>query len=424
MNSPDNPSLVLQQNFSDYPVDGVWKDGIYYIITGFSEYHDPQPANIKYINGNNFSIMRNIKLDHDPCCVSVNDSNIFITNNSAEFNIFKNDSSLTLVEKQSFDYGTGRFIVDNPYVYLCQVHSLTTFKLGNPILPPGTPSLISPSDGSATESLTPTLDWSDVPCVKSYTVQVSNDMNFATITLNQRGVLLSEYKIPYGLLSDKMLYYWRVSANNEGGAGPWSNVWNFRPIIIVPVELISFSGRYDPQIMSILLTWETATETNNYGFEIEKYDSNEWGKIGFVKGNGTSTSHHIYTFTENLRNSKLSSNYCIRYRLKQIDFDGTYEYSDAIEVSMNHELIFKLNQNYPNPFNPKTTILFSLPQSSFVTLKIYDILGREVTILLKENKQPGVYSITFDASNLPSGLYFYKLQAGSFVNVKKMNILR
>jgi hypothetical protein len=111
------------------------------------------------------------------------------------------------------------------------------------------------------------------------------------------------------------------------------------------------------------------------------------------------------------------------YRLKQIDNDGKFAYSDEVEV-MIIPTIFELAQNYPNPFNPSTTIKYQLPISSKVTLKMYDVLGNEVITLLNEEKEAGAYEVIFNASNYSSGIYFYRLQAGSFVETKKMILLK
>jgi len=111
------------------------------------------------------------------------------------------------------------------------------------------------------------------------------------------------------------------------------------------------------------------------------------------------------------------------YRLKQIDFNGSFEYSDIVEVEIAPS-VFLLAQNYPNPFNPTTTIKYQLPVSSNVTLKIYDVLGNEVATLLNEEKEAGTYEVMFEASNYSSGVYIYRLQAGFFVETKKMVLLR
>jgi Secretion system C-terminal sorting domain len=187
----------------------------------------------------------------------------------------------------------------------------------------------------------------------------------------------------------------------------------------VPVELVSFSAIY--RNTEILLSWETATENNNYGFEIEKsFDQVSWDKIGFVKGNGNSTENISYLFTDT--DIDFSSTYF--YRLKQIDFNGTFVYSNVVEINPVLVESFKLEQNYPNPFNPSTTIRFSLPNKSFVSLKVYTSLGEELETLHDGILEAGIYSFSFNADNLPSGIYIYKLAGENNTQVRKMMLLK
>ena len=193
---------------------------------------------------------------------------------------------------------------------------------------------------------------------------------------------------------------------------------DFTPSTPVPVELVSFSA--SAKDGAILLRWSTATEINNKGFQVERKSSTEeWSKIAFVDGNGTTTNPHIYSYSDN---SVKSGSYS--YRLKQVDFDGSYKYSDIAEVSFNAVTKYELAQNYPNPFNPSTTISFSIPEASNVSLKIYNTLGQQVQTLVSGFKEAGSYKIHFDAKNLTSGLYFYKIEAGTFSQVKKMMLLK
>ncbi len=191
----------------------------------------------------------------------------------------------------------------------------------------------------------------------------------------------------------------------------------------IPVELTSFVANIADG--TINLNWITATELNNSGFEIERMSilnsqvSNSWEKIGFVTGNGTSTEVSTYFFVDNQPTQGKSY-----YRLKQIDFDGSFEYSNTIEVDFSLPIDFSLEQNYPNPFNPNTKISWQSPVSSHQTLKVYNILGKEVATLVDEVKPAGNHEIDFNSALLSSGVYFYKLQIGSFVETKKMILLR
>ena len=191
----------------------------------------------------------------------------------------------------------------------------------------------------------------------------------------------------------------------------------------LPVELSSLSAAVVGS--SVKLNWRTETEINNYGFEIERKIGNgqplvgNYETIGFVNGNGNSNSPKNYTFEDN---SLLPGKYS--YRLKQIDNDGQFEYSKTIQVDFNSPKKFELTQNYPNPFNPVTTISWEIPKEGLVTLKIYDILGKEIYTIADEYQQAGSYQRNFDGSSLSSGMYFFTLQSGSFVEIRKMILIK
>jgi hypothetical protein len=205
--------------------------------------------------------------------------------------------------------------------------------------------------------------------------------------------------------------------NTNGKSAPilMATVGNDIPL---PVELVSFTA--DVNDLSVQLNWITETEVNNYGFNIERsVGAGKWLKIGFVEGHGNSNSPKQYSFID----KNLIGGSRFSYRLKQIDNDGTFEYSDEVEVIL-IPTIFVLAQNYPNPFNPGTTIKYQLPASSKVTLKVYDVLGNEVIALLNEEKEAGTYEFIFNASNYSSGVYLYRLEAGSFVETKKMVLMK
>ena len=191
----------------------------------------------------------------------------------------------------------------------------------------------------------------------------------------------------------------------------------------LPVELTSFAANVIND--RIDLHWQTATEVDNYGFQVQRKKSkvkseNDWEEIGFIEGNGNSNSPKEYSFTDNTAiNGKYS------YRLKQIDFDGQFEYSDVVEVEINNlPTEFSLSQNYPNPFNPITKISFTLPKESYVKLIIYNSLGEQVAKLIDGFKGVGKYQVNFDASHLSSGLYFYRISAGNFVASKKLILVK
>jgi hypothetical protein len=191
----------------------------------------------------------------------------------------------------------------------------------------------------------------------------------------------------------------------------------------LPVELSAFSALVQKD--GIKLIWQTETEVNNYGFEIERTSivkdqtSEVWEKMGFVNGSGNSNSPKNYSYQDmNVISGKYS------YRLKQIDTDGKFEYSKAIEVNLNGPGKFELSQNYPNPFNPTTTIKFSIPEAGYVKLTLYNILAQEIKTLINESKEAGVHTINFNASDLNSGLYIYKLEVNGLTQTRKMTLVK
>jgi hypothetical protein len=188
----------------------------------------------------------------------------------------------------------------------------------------------------------------------------------------------------------------------------------------VPVELTSFTGNVN-NLGQVILNWETATEINNQGFEVERRtETSEYRTIGFVEGYGTTTEPRSYIYTDVTAENGI--NY---YRLKQVDFNGTYEYSDEVEVEVvTGPLSFDLAQNYPNPFNPSTSIKYSVPESGNIRLSVFNIVGEEVAVLLDGFSQAGSFEVTFDASNLSTGVYLYKLQSANSVQTKKMMLLK
>ena len=221
---------------------------------------------------------------------------------------------------------------------------------------------------------------------------------------------------------DKKIYpIW--SRLQSGQLSVWTAL--IEDTITVPVEITQFSASVIAG--NVMLEWETSTETNNLGFEIERARLNdnsivnniEFRLIGFVQGNGTSTNSHSYSYTDE---DLLSGVY--QYRLKQINYDGSFVYSEIVELNLIAVNDFRLEQNYPNPFNPSTTISYQLPKAEFVTVRIFDAIGNEVKTIVNEYKPAGVHEVNFDASNLSSGIYLYKINAGTFDQSKKMLLVK
>ena len=189
---------------------------------------------------------------------------------------------------------------------------------------------------------------------------------------------------------------------------------------LIPVELSSFTASRVNE--NVVVNWITSTETNNMGFDIERRSTNNnlgWIKLGFVNGKGTTTEKSDYTFTD--KNPVEGKSY---YRLKQIDFDGSYKIFNSAEVDFETVKEYSLSQNYPNPFNPSTEINFSIAKSGNATLTVYNILGSEVAKLVNGYMEAGKHSVKFDANNLTSGVYFYTLKSGNFASTKKMMLTK
>jgi hypothetical protein len=182
----------------------------------------------------------------------------------------------------------------------------------------------------------------------------------------------------------------------------------------VPVELISFTGTASGK--NVLLQWTTVTELNNSGFEVQRKTFNsEYEVVGFIAGSGSTTEQRSYLFSDaNVANG----NYV--YRLKQIDFNGVFDFSSEIEVEVNAPAEYSLQQNYPNPFNPSTTISYSIAEAGLVKIAVFNLLGQEVALIEKEFKEAGQYNVIFNASTLTSGVYFYTIDTPQFKQTKKM----
>ncbi|MFA4924654.1 MAG: T9SS type A sorting domain-containing protein, partial [Ignavibacteriaceae bacterium] len=200
---------------------------------------------------------------------------------------------------------------------------------------------------------------------------------------------------------------------------------------VVPVELTSFTGSVNNGVVN--LQWQTATEKNNKGFDVQRKVGTKWETIGFVNGKGTSTEVNRYSYSDNL--SKVSVSGSISYRLRQVDFDGTAIFTKEVNVSYTSApKSFSLSQNYPNPFNPSTTIRYALAFDSNVKISIYKVTGELVKVLLNATKSAGNYEVTMNTAHenaeFSSGIYFYSIEANavdgsnSFRQTKKMILLK
>ncbi|HTY11934.1 MAG TPA: T9SS type A sorting domain-containing protein [Bacteroidota bacterium] len=221
-----------------------------------------------------------------------------------------------------------------------------------------------------------------------------------------------------------------LACDNAGNlyAGTYSGgVWKKNLTDIgLPVELTSFIA--SAKDLTITLAWRTATEVDDFGFEIERKNvgdmtgngKNEtWSKIGFVAGSGTCNDPHNYSYLD----ANLSAG-TYAYRLKQIDHSGMFKYSGEVTVIISPPTDFALHQNFPNPFNPSTEIEFTIAQQQHVSLRVYNVMGQEIETLVDGQLPQGRYKKVFDASRLSSGTYFYKLEAGSFAQIKRMMLVK
>ncbi|MBV6420610.1 MAG: hypothetical protein DAHOPDDO_01867 [Ignavibacteriaceae bacterium] len=330
------------------------------------------------------------------------------------------------------EYRIGFYFIGNSYNIDCWY--LDDVQIGNLLTPPYPPSYLETI--SDTSQLRVFLNWNPGWCVTyladEYEIKRKDglplDTSSYTLIASINGGNLNF--IDENVFPNET-YTYRIRALCGGSRTIWGNEATAYVPNIVPVELQSFSAEIIGSDVNLL--WSTATETNNSGFDVEKKAlsfgeglGEAWKTIGFVPGFGTTTEVHHYLFVDERLQA---GNY--QYRLKQIDFDGTFEYSNIIEVTIDAPIEFSLEQNFPNPFNPTTKIKYTIPASlnpskggTLVQLQVFDILGNAVATLINEQKQPGTYEVEFNGTGLPSGIYFYKLKAGTFVQTKKMILIK
>ena len=203
----------------------------------------------------------------------------------------------------------------------------------------------------------------------------------------------------------------KVVNGTIAGAGTWCSG-------VLPVELVSFKASVI--FNQVILSWSTATETQNYGFQIERrtIGKDDWSAVGFVSGSGNSSAPKEYSFADQ---DVTSGRYS--YRLRQIDCSGDFKYSQSIEITFLAPERFALRPNFPNPFNPSTVIRFELPEQSNVRLEIFDVLGKRVAELVNESKNAGYHEVMWTA-NASSGIYLCKITAGDFVQMRRMVLLK
>jgi len=259
-----------------------------------------------------------------------------------------------------------------------------------------------------------------IPSSPSYASDHASFWNYgfgAILTIED----FQDFNAYYHTTNDKLMYFNQPYYNKMSRLALGTVATLADLTEIVPVELLAFTASVNKSEVQLL--WSTASELNNQGFEIERSinDADNFVTIGFVEGKGSSTEINYYSFNDQ---PGLSGTNKLFYRLKQVDFDGTFSYSDVVQVTYDVPTAFVINQNFPNPFNPSTRITYFLPKESFVSIKIYDFLGREVKTLVNDFLSTGSYEIVFDASDMTSGTYFYTMVADNYSNTKKMLLLK
>lgn len=285
-------------------------------------------------------------------------------------------------------------------------------------LVPAIPKSTSPADGTKNLPTSTTLSWNAVTNAVLYDLQVSDDITFIT-TLSVQNGLASTSKDITGLDAGKKIY-WRVRANNATGSSGFSSKYFFSTILQTPTTLTATSSSSKNK-----LTW-IDNSANETGFAIERKngDANSTNAFAAVE----TVPANTVTYTD--QNVTAGSTYT--YRIRAVNNNSESNYSNTATVSTitgvekNKQIPteFKLDQNYPNPFNPTTIISYSIPENSFVQLKIYDLLGNVITTLVSENQSAGIYKITFDGSNLTSGIYFYQLITPKYTSTKKLMLVK
>ncbi|MCU0406570.1 MAG: T9SS type A sorting domain-containing protein [Ignavibacteriaceae bacterium] len=271
------------------------------------------------------------------------------------------------------------------------------------------------------------LDTRDNPGTVLSALYYSNSTNGGvTWSQNQK---LSDYFNPHvgWPQQNKMGDYFDMVSQNNGAQLAWAATFNGEQDVyysfitdttIVPVEFLSFTASSNGK--EVILNWSTSTEINNQLFEVQRsFEGSEFVTIGFVYGKGTTTERQDYTYQD-----KIDEDGKYYYRLKQIDYLGHYEYSDIIEIELRVFNSYLLEQNFPNPFNPTTTIGYGVKEKSSVKITVLNAIGEEIALLVNEEKESGYHTVEFNAANFPSGVYFYQLKAGDFVEVKKMILMR
>jgi len=288
---------------------------------------------------------------------------------------------------------------------------------------PAAPALSSPSDNATDIATDTTLVWASSNGATLYQLQVSTVADFSTIELDQSGLTTTSFRLTG--LSNSTVYFWRVKASNAGGESPWSTVRRFTTIVAAPAApVLSSPGDNTIDVSTdTTLVWNSSTGAVSYGLQVST--TSDFSTTVVEQNELTETSFQVndlenettYFWHVNATNAGGTSPWSTVRKF-------TTEQVTSVETGSEIPSEFRLGQNYPNPFNPTTNITIDLPNSGYVSLKVYTLLGTEVATLVSENLPAGKYTIKFDASRLSSGLFFYRLQTSSFVETRKMLLVR
>lgn len=307
---------------------------------------------------------------------------------------------------------------DNP---LKKIDMFVT-KIGTNDSVPAVPVTIGPANNAGRITLDSSLTWSAVSGAVLYLVEIAADSNFST------KIFSGEIASPGYTLKSVQLgmkkYFWRVCANNGGHRSAFTTVRSFTTAISIPAMLQPVSGSTNVPA-NVWLRWNVVPVAVSYHLQVSTTSTFTQAGIVFdQKG--------IVDTVKQMSGLQLTKKHYWRVSAETQEYEGAFSQqwnfstgtSTIVTISEEIPKQFSLGQNYPNPFNPTTTISYNLPVSGFVSLKIFDLLGKEITALVNESKEPGIYSATFDASKLVSGIYFYRLSAGEFIQTKKLILMK
>lgn len=288
---------------------------------------------------------------------------------------------------------------------------------------PPAPNLITPANNSTNITLTPTFDWSDVSAVTDYQLQVSTSTAFVTNVINLGNLTSSMYSVPPGVLSASTQYFWRVTARTPNGYSPIAGPWSFTTIPVPPAApiLLSPTNGATGTSLTPLLDWQDVSGAATYTVQIS---TNSSFTSTVLNQTGVTASQF------NVPGGTLQNNVLYYWRVSSVNPGGQSAWSAVwnfrpamtglSQVTGEIPKVFRLYENYPNPFNPVTKIKFDIASNSEVKLVVYDLLGKVVTTLVSGNLDAGTFETSFEGSNYSSGVYFYRLDAGSYTAIKKM----